>query len=107
MRERSHRAVNAATAAITTSTITERNNLSEVPKVWIAHSLTGPGVRFTTAVPTEVRTSAAGEKKVARSCATPTPTAAAATPAPMRSPVEVSAMRKTYRRDWRQSMTGR
>ena len=107
MRERSHRAVNAATAAITTSTITERNNLSAVPKVWIAHSLTGPGVRFTTAVPTEVRTSAAGEKKVARSCATPTPTAAAATPAPMRSPVEVSAMRKTYRRDWRQSMTGR
>ena len=78
---------------MTTSTITERNNLSEVAKVWIAHSLTGPGVRFTTAVPTDVRTSAAGEKKVARSCATPRPTAAADMPAPARDPVDASAMR--------------
>ena len=98
IRERSQRAAPAAKAAITATTITDRNSLSEVPKVWIAHSLTGPGVRLITAVPTEVRTSAAGEKKEASNCATPKPTAAAATPAPIRKPVEFPDMGKTYLR---------
>ncbi len=40
--------------------------MSAVPNVWIAHSLTGPGVRLITAVPTAVRASAAGEKNTAR-----------------------------------------
>ena len=98
MRERSQRAAKAASAATTATTITDRNSLSAVPKVWIAHSLAGPGVRLITAVPTEVRTSAAGEKKDASNCATPKPTAAAATPAPIRNPVEFPAMGKTYLR---------
>ena len=78
------------TATITTITITARNNLSDVPKVWIAHSLTGPGVRLMTAVPTDVRASAAGEKNAATNSVTPKETAAAAKPAPMREAVEVT-----------------
>ena len=73
--------------------------MSAVPNVWMAHSLAGPGVRFTTAVPTAVRTSAAGEKKEASNCATPKPTAAAATPAPIRKPADGSVlMGEIYRR---------
>ena len=97
MRDRSQIAATAASTAITAITATERNNLSAVPKVRIAHSFTGPGVALMTAVPTAVRASAAGEKKAALSWTTPRATAAAATPAPMRRPVEVWAIRPTYR----------
>ena len=67
--------------AITTSTSTDSTSLSAVPKVWIAHSLTGPGVRSMTADPMAVRASAAGPTNAASSCVTPSATAAAATPA--------------------------
>ena len=46
--------------AITASTSTDSTSLSAVPNVWIAHSLTGPGVRSMTADPTAVRASASG-----------------------------------------------
>ena len=92
MRERSQIAATAASTPITAITATDRNSLSAVPKVWIAHSLTGPGVRLMTAVPTAVRASAAGEKKAAVSWTTPRATAAAATPAPIRRPIVDRAM---------------
>jgi len=97
MRDRSLTAAAAASAAMTAITATDRNSLSAVPKVWIAHSFTGPGVTLMTAVPTAVRASAAGEKKAAVSSTTPRATAAAATPAPIRKPVVVWAMPPTYR----------
>ena len=74
----SHSALSAASAAMTTSTITERNNLSAVPNVWIAHSLTGPGVRLMTAVPTADAHIGGGRENRASNWATPTATAAAA-----------------------------
>ena len=72
---------------MTTTTMIVRNVLSLVPKVWIAHSLTGPGVRLITEVPTAVRASAAGEKNAAINCVTPRATAADAMPAPIREPI--------------------
>ena len=102
-RDRSQMAVTAASTPMTRSTITDRNNLSEVPKVWIAHSLAGPGVRLITAVPTAVRESAAGEKNAASNWATPSATATAATPAPIRAdtdvPTCVAGIGSTYLRE--------
>jgi uncharacterized membrane protein len=57
-----------------------RNNLSEVPNVWMAHSLTGPGVRSMTADPTALSASACGPNGAATSSVIPTATAAAAMP---------------------------
>ncbi|SHW75060.1 Uncharacterised protein [Mycobacteroides abscessus subsp. abscessus] len=74
-------AVTMAITAMTTSTDTVRNSLSLVPKVWIAHSLTGPGVRSMTTDPTAVRESACGPSGIASSAAAPSATAAAARPA--------------------------
>ena len=77
----SHFAVIAATAAITASTSTDSTSLSAMPKVWMAHSLTGPGVRSMTVDPTAVRASDSGPTKAASSWVTPSATAAAAIPA--------------------------
>src|SRR5262249_41986252 len=84
LRRVSYPAASAAMAATTATTITDRNSLSEVPNVWIAHSLTGPGVRSMIADPTAFRASAAGPNGTATSCATPRPTAAAAMPTSVR-----------------------
>jgi hypothetical protein len=48
-----------------TSTTTVRNNLSDVPNSWMAHSLTAPGVRSMTAEPIAVLESACGPKGTA------------------------------------------
>ena len=76
-----HIAVTAAMTAITTSTSTDSTSLSAMPNVWIAHSLTGPGVRSMTADPTAVRASASVPTNTATSWVTPRATAAAAMPA--------------------------
>ena len=70
----------AATAPITMSTIAERNNLSAVPNIWMAHSLNGPGVRSITAEPTAVRASALDPNGTATRALTPSAIAAPATP---------------------------
>ena len=54
--------VTAATAAITATTRIDNTSLSAVAKVWIAHSLTGPGVRSMTADPTALRASDSGPR---------------------------------------------
>jgi hypothetical protein len=54
----------------------------------MAHSFTGPGVKSMTAEPTAVRESAWGPTKAATSCVTPRATAAAATPAAARIPLD-------------------
>jgi hypothetical protein len=92
----SYCAVTAAIAAITATTITDRNSLSAVPKVWMAHSLIGPGVRSMTADPTALRASASGPRNTASSWVTPSATAAAATPAIALAPRAV--MRPSYPR---------
>ena len=71
----------AAMTAMTASTSTDSTSLSAMPKVWIAHSLTGPGVTSMTTEPTAVRASASGPNATATSWVTPRATAAAATPA--------------------------
>ncbi len=92
----SHVAVNAAMAAITASTSTDSTSLSAMPKIWIAHSLTGPGVRSMTADPTAVRASACGPNAPASSWVTPSATAAAAMPHSARLPRAGSAMMPRY-----------
>ena len=82
----------AAIAAITASTSTDRTSLSAMPKIWIAHSLTGPGVRSMTADPTAVRASACGPNGTATNCVTPSATAAAAMPHRARVPRADPAM---------------
>ena len=67
--------------AMTASTSTDSTSLSAIAKVWIAHSLTGPGVTSMTTEPTAVRASASGPNATATSWVTPRATAAAATPA--------------------------
>ena len=64
-------AVTMAITAMARITATVRNSLSLVAKVWMAHSLTGPGVRSMTTDPTAVRESACGPRGIARSAATP------------------------------------
>jgi hypothetical protein len=91
----SHSAVIAAITAMMPNTSTDSTSLSAKPKVWIAHSLTGPGVRSMTADPTAVRASASGPNATARSCVTPTATAAAAMPAIALAPRAV--MTQSYR----------
>ena len=98
IRARSQIAATAMSALMTTTTMTVRNVLSLVPKVWMAHSLTGPGVRLITEVPTAVRASAAGENTTAASCVTPRATAAAARPADIRAPMWVCDISTNYRR---------
>ena len=92
-RVRSHCPAMAATTAMTTSTMTVRNSLSLVPKVWIAHSLTGPGVRSMTEEPIALRASAVGPNGTATSAPTPTAIAAAAIPGRAPGRVGVSASR--------------
>ncbi len=78
----------AAMIAITASTSTESTSLSAVPKVVIAHSLTGPGVRSMTADPTAVRESALWPTKADSNWVIPSATAAAAMPAIARALLE-------------------
>ena len=80
MRDRSHCEATAATVPITISTIADKNNLSAVPNVWMAHSLTGPGVRSITDEPTAVRASALEPNGTATRALTPRAIAAAARP---------------------------
>ena len=94
----SHRAVTAATSAITPSTTMVRKSLSAVPKVWIVHSLTGPGERSMIVEPIAVRASACGPNATARSWVTPSATAAAAMPASIRFSGAGPAITKTYLR---------
>lgn len=88
----------AAIVAITTSTTTARKSLSRAPRVAIAHSLTGPGVRSTTAEPIAVRASARAPNGMPTSWATPSETAAAATPAIIRSLDGAAAIELLYSR---------
>ncbi len=74
--------------AITASTSTESTSLSAVPKVVIAHSFTGPGVRSMTADPTAVRESAPWPTKADSNWVIPSATAAAAMPAIARALLE-------------------
>ena len=90
----SYCAVTAATAAITATTSTDNTSLSAVAKVWMAHSLTGPGVRSMTADPTALRASDSGPTKTASNWVTPSATAAAAMPAIALAPRAV--MRPSY-----------
>jgi N-dimethylarginine dimethylaminohydrolase len=66
-RRRSEIPAPAAIATITTTTATDTNSLSAVPNVWMAHSLTAPGVRSMTVDPTAFRASAAGPNGTAPS----------------------------------------
>ncbi len=79
-RRRSSSPATAASTAMMSSTITVRNNLSAVPKVWIAHSFTGPGVRSMTVDPMAFRASADAPRGAATSALRPRVTAAAAIP---------------------------
>ena len=87
----------------TASTITDRKSLSAVPKVWMAHSFTEPGVRSMIAAPTAALASLAGETRAETSWVTPKATTAPAapaeaTPAAIRVPGGESAMEPRYLR---------
>ena len=103
----SHVAANAAMTAITASTSTDSTSLSAMPKVWIANSLIGPGVRSMTAEPTAVRASACGPNATASSWVTPSAIAAAAMPHSARVPRAGSAMRPRYPADRPERLTVR
>ena len=80
-RDLSRVAATAATVMTASTTITDRKSLSAVPKVWMAHSFTGPGVRSMTTAPTAARASLAAETSADTNWVTPRATTAPATPA--------------------------